>query len=75
MTEEQIVEFWTMFENYIDKKQMNLCVEKYVDMIIDFGVDDQTLKGCIGHSTILDSAIYYYFEMDEDDEYNEDWDE
>ena len=75
MNEEQIVEFWTMFENYIDKKQINLCVEKFVDMIVDFGADDETLKSCLGHSTVLDQAIYYYFDMDEEDSYNDDWDE
>ena len=32
MTEEQIVDVWGLFKEYIDKKQLDLVAEKYVDM-------------------------------------------
>ncbi len=76
MTEDQIVELWSMFENYIEKKHMNLCVEKFIDIVVDFGADDETLKSCLGHSQNLDHAIYYYLDLDDDEEnYNDEWDE
>jgi hypothetical protein len=75
MNDEQIVELWTMLENYIDKKHLEICVERYLDMIVDFGADDETVKNCLGHSTALDNAINYYFDIDELDSYDDDdWD-
>jgi hypothetical protein len=69
MDSELIVNFWNCVKDYLDKKQIEIAAEKYVDMIADYGVDDLVLKDCLGSDDNLDAAIEYYL----DDE--EDWDE
>lgn len=72
MTEEQIADVWMTFKEYLDKKQIDTAAERYVDMLADYGVDDETFKECFGHCAYLDAAIKYYLEMDD---YNTDIDE
>ena len=76
MTEEQIVDVLGLFKEYIDKKQLDLVAEKYVDMLADYGIADEILISILGSSTSLDEAINYYLDADdddEDDEYDEDY--
>jgi hypothetical protein len=68
MNEEQIVEIWMCFKEYLDKKQIELAAEKYVDLLADYGVDDITLKGCLGDEDYLDSAIEYYLDNEDQEE-------
>jgi hypothetical protein len=72
MTEEQISDIWTLFKEYVDKKQLELAAEKYIDLLADYGTDDETFKDAIGIDSTLDSAISYYLDLDADEE---DWDE
>jgi hypothetical protein len=69
MKEEQIVDLWMCFKEFIDKKQLELAAEKYVDHLADYGVDDIVLKDALGNDDYLDGAIEYYLELDEE------WDE
>ena len=73
MTEEQIVDVWGLFKEYIDKKQLEIVAEKYVDLLADYGTSDQVLIESLGSSASLDEAINYYLDSDEeeDDEYDE----
>jgi hypothetical protein len=77
MTEEQIVDVWGLFKEYIDKKQLDLVAEKYVDMLADYGTSDQVLIEVLGTSSSLDEAINYYLDADadedEDDMFEEDY--
>jgi len=77
MTDENIVEVWTLFKEYLDKKQIEVVAEKYIDLMADYGVADNTLKESLGVDSILDEAIYYYLDLDaEDYDTDEDeWDE
>jgi len=75
MDEHIISDVWTLFKEYLDKKQIDIVAEKYVDLLADYGVSDQVLKDCMGTESNLDSAIQYYLELDEADDYEEDWDE
>jgi len=78
MNEENIAEIWTLFKEYVDKKQIELVAEKYVDLMADYGVSDETLKDCLGVDSVLDDAVYYYLDEDGDEtfeEEDEDWDE
>ena len=75
MNEEHISDIWTMFKEYVDKKQMELVAEKFVDLLADYGVSDETFKEVIGTDSNLDEAISYYLDLDNDDDDNEDWDE
>ena len=74
MDEDQIADIWNLFKNYLDKKQPELVAEKFVDLLVDYGVDDLTLKSSLGNNKLLDAAIQYYLE-DEDDEDEQEWDE
>ena len=76
MNDENIVDVWTLFKEYVDKKQMDLVAEKFVDLLADYGVSDETFKESLGSDSTLDEAIYYYLDLDNDDVNDEeDWDE
>jgi hypothetical protein len=73
MKEEQIVEIWTLFKEYVDKKSLDIIAEKYVDLLADYGIDDFILKEATGVDSDLDNAIGYYLDTDNTD--NPEWDE
>jgi hypothetical protein len=77
MNEEKIVEIWTLFKEYLDKKQIEVIAERFVDLMADYGVADDTFKEALGTDTELDNAIYYYLDLDEDvyDDEIDEWDE
>ena len=75
MNEEHISDIWTMFKEYVDKKQLELVAEKFVDLLADYGVSDETFKEVIGTESNLDDAISYYLDLDNVDDDEEDWDE
>ena len=75
MNEEHISDIWTMFKEYTDKKQIHLVAEKYVDLLADYGVSDETFKEVIGTDSYLDEAISYYLDLDNVDDDDEEWDE
>lgn len=73
MNENQIADIWMLFKEYIDKKTQEIVVERYVDLLADHGVNDRTLESSIGFDEILDNAIEYYLDdEDEDDDTGED---
>ena len=75
LNETQIGDVWLNIVEYIDKKQVEIVAERYVDLLADFGVSDRTLQGALGVDDILDQAINYYLDEDEsendDDDYKE----
>ena len=66
LNESQIADIWIMFKEYLDKKQIGLVAEKYVDLLADYGVNDVVLEEVIGTDNDLDEAINYYLEIDND---------
>jgi hypothetical protein len=68
MEERQIAEIWMMFKEYIDKKQVDIAAERYIDLLADYGIDDDEFKNIIGSDAVLDQAITYYLELDEDED-------
>jgi hypothetical protein len=64
LNESQIADIWIMFKEYIDKKQLDIVAEKYVDLLADYGVNDETLQETIGTDNYLDNAVNYYLETD-----------
>ena len=75
MTEEQIVDIWGVFKEYIDKKQLEIVAEKYVDLLADYGVGDDQLKESLGTDDHLDAAINYYLDIDDElTADDDDWD-
>jgi hypothetical protein len=75
INEEQISDIWALFKEYIDKKQLDIVAEKYVDMLADYGVSDLDFKSVLGSDAALDDAINYYLDLDSDDEDNEDYED
>ena len=76
MDESQIVDIWTLFKEYIDKKNVEVAAERFVDMLADYGVDDHTLTNALGSDNNLDHAINYFLDVDAE-QYEEDdpWDD
>ena len=78
MEEQQIAEIWQLFKEYLDKKNVEIAAERYVDLMADYGVQDDTLIATLGSDNHLDSAINYFLDLDDADKYDdelEDWDE
>ena len=69
----QIIEFWQVFKEYIDKNHIETVAERYVDLCADFGTDDEAFRDALGSDNELDKAIGYYLE--EDVELDEDTEE
>ena len=63
-----IVELWEFFKAHSDKKQIDVMAEKYVDILADYGVEDDAFKEALGSDEDLDTAINYYLDLDEQDE-------
>jgi hypothetical protein len=70
LNETQIGDVWLLFADYIDKKQLELVAERYVDLLADHGVSDKVLQSATGIDDTLDNAIEYY--LDEEDAGNDD---
>ena len=66
MNEDQIQETWTLFKEYLDKKHIETAAERYVDLLADMGTDDHTFKESMGSCDILDGAIKYYLDDEEE---------
>jgi hypothetical protein len=73
LNETQIGDIWLLFADYIDKKQLELVAERYVDLLADHGVSDKVLQSATGVDETLDAAIEYYLddEDDSEDDYKE----
>jgi len=67
MDESQIVDLWTLFREYLDKKQsIETLAERFVDMLADYGTSDEALRNALGSDSYLDVAIGYYLDLDSD---------
>jgi hypothetical protein len=71
MKETQIVDIWSLFREYIDKKTLHLVAEKYIDLLADYGTDELVLKEAMGVDKDLDDAISYYLDIDDDHDEDE----
>jgi hypothetical protein len=73
LNETQIGDIWLLFADYIDKKQLELVAERYVDLLADHGVSDKVLQSATGVDDTLDTAIEYYLDepSDDDEDYKE----
>ena len=76
MEEEQIVDIWNMFKEYLDKKHVEMAAERFVDLMADFGTGDDVFTSALGNDSALDHAINYYLDIDDDDVLDEEveWD-
>lgn len=75
LNETQVGDIWLNFVEYLDKKQLETCAERYIDLLADFGVSDRVLQAATGVDDILDQAIGYYLNDDDEVEDDEDYGE
>mgnify|MGYP001353356108 CR=1 FL=1 len=75
MNESQIVETWTLFKEYIDKKNVEVAAERFIDLLADYGVDDKTFKDAMGSDDSLDEAIGYYLDISPEADEFDDWED
>jgi hypothetical protein len=68
LNETQIGDIWMLFADYIDKKQLDVAAERFVDLLADYGTSDRVLQNATGVDSTLDQAIEYYLDEDEEDE-------
>ncbi|MDA9938830.1 hypothetical protein N9C48_01850 [bacterium] len=68
---DQAVDVWNLFKEYVDKKQVELVAEKFVDLLADHGIDDQQMKELLGNDNHLDEAISYYLDEDNEETYDD----
>ena len=69
MESNQIVDTWMLFKEYLEKKQVEIVAEKFVDLLADYGVDEEQMVNALGSDHALDDATRYYLDLDgEDDE-------
>jgi len=57
-----------LFRSYVDKKQLEVVAEKYIDLCADYGVDEESMINSLGSDTVLDEAIKYYLDIDEEED-------
>jgi hypothetical protein len=73
LNETQIADVWILFSEFLDKKQVDLAAERYVELLADYGVTDRILEGATGNDDILDRAIEFY--LDDPDNADDDYEE
>ena len=72
LNDTQIADVWLLFVDYLDKKQIDVVAERYVELLADNGASDRALQGAMGVEHSLDNAIEYYLnDNEEDDEVDE----
>ena len=77
MEDSHIAEIWSLFREYVDKKNLEDAAEKYIDLLADLGVHDDALHETLGIDKYLDEAINYYLDIEEpeEDDLLNDWDD
>jgi hypothetical protein len=77
MDEAQIVDIWMVFKENIDKKNIEIVAERYVDVCADYGASDEAFTNALGSDNDLDAAISYYLDLDSDPDEDEldEWDD
>ena len=71
LNETQIGDVWLLFSDSIDKKHLDDVAERYIELLVDNGVNDRTLQHATGIDHILDQAIQYYLEDTDSDDQEE----
>lgn len=73
MTEIQIADVWLLFKEYIDRKNLDVVAERFVELLADHGVSEKVLTSVVGHDDYLDDAIGYYLDDNIDEDVQDDW--
>ena len=75
MEEDQIIEVWDVFKEYISDKNKDTAANHFVYYLLGKDVEISILQGLVGYDTHLDDAISLVVDEDETDGYddNEDY--
>lgn len=73
MNDDLLIDIWTGLKEYFDKNQIEIVAAKYVDILADNGIDDNTLKTLRGEDEDLDEAIEYFLDDPSDDFESDDY--
>lgn len=76
MNENQIADVWMLFKEYVDRKNLEVLAERYVDLLADHGISDKIVAAASGVDDDLDAAINYYLDegTEEEEDYEDNWD-
>jgi len=72
METQMLIDVWGLMKAYVSAKDKSIVAEKFVDIAMDNGVEDEELKELIGHDDELDEAIRYKLDIEQDEEDYED---
>lgn len=63
-----LIDSWSLFKEYVDKKHLEAVAEKFVDICGEYGVSDDEMIEILGVCSYLDNAVRYYLDLDENEE-------
>lgn len=77
MNEANSLLIWDYIKNYFNKNDVELAANRYIDALVESGLNDDQLRNLVGHDDALDEAIQYYLEDDDDvfDSFDDDVDD
>lgn len=76
MEEQQIIDIWEMFREYIVEKNRDTAASQYIDFLIGQDIDTDVIEGLKGYDAHLDQAIDLVLENnsnEENDKDDENW--
>ena len=78
MEEQQIIDIWEMFKDYIVEKNRDTAAHQYIEFLVSQDVDFEIIEGLKGYDVHLDNAIELVLDQEKDDidqeNDNETWD-
>ena len=66
-----LIDVWGLIKSYVPVKDKSVVAEKFVDIAMDNGIEDEELKELLGHDDDLDEAIKYNLDIEEDEDYED----
>ena len=71
METQMLIDVWGLIKSYVPTKDKSVVAEKFVDIAMDNGIEDEELKELLGHDDDLDEAIKYNLDIEEDEDYED----
>jgi hypothetical protein len=62
-----LIDVWNLIKSYVPTKDKSVVAERFVDIAMDNGIEDNELHELIGHDDDLDEAIKYNLDVEEDE--------
>ena len=62
-----LIDMWNLIKSYVPVKDRSIVAEKFVNISMDNGIEDEELKELMGHDDELDEAITYNLDLEKDD--------